>query len=36
MQMPDIEKLGFEERMGLLVDREMTDREDRRLKTRFR
>lgn len=36
MQMPDIDKLGFEERLGLLVDREMTDREDRRLKTRLR
>jgi DNA replication protein DnaC len=36
MQMPDIDKLSFEERMGLLVDREMTDREDRRLKTRLR
>lgn len=36
MQMPDIHKLGFEERLGLLVDREMTDREDRRLKTRLR
>jgi DNA replication protein DnaC len=36
MRMPDIDKLGFEERLGLLVDREMTDREDRRLKTRLR
>jgi DNA replication protein DnaC len=36
MQMPDIKKLGFEERLGLLVDREMTDRENRRLKTRLR
>jgi DNA replication protein DnaC len=33
MQMPDIKKLGFEERLGLLVDREMTERENRRLKT---
>jgi len=36
MQMPDIDKLGFEERLGLLLDREMTVREDRRLKTRLR
>jgi DNA replication protein DnaC len=36
MQMPDIHKLGFEERLGLLVDREMADRENRRLKTRLR
>ena len=36
MQMPDIEKLTFEERLGLLIDREMTERECRRLKTRLR
>jgi len=36
MQMPDIKQLGFEERLGLLVDREMTERENRRLKTRLR
>jgi DNA replication protein DnaC len=36
MQMPDIEKLSFEERLGLLIDREMTERENRRLKTRLR
>jgi len=36
MQMPDIKKLGFEERLGLLVDREMTERENRRLKTRLK
>jgi DNA replication protein DnaC len=36
MQMPDIGDLGFEERLGLLVDREMTERSDRRLKTRLR
>ena len=36
MQMPDIDKLGFEERLGLLLDREITVREDRRLKTRLR
>jgi DNA replication protein DnaC len=36
MDMPDIGDLGFEERLGLLVDREMTERENRRLKTRLR
>jgi len=36
MQMPDIDKLGFEDRLGLLLDRETTVREDRRLKTRLR
>jgi DNA replication protein DnaC len=36
MSMPDIKELSFEERLGLLVDREMTEREDRRLKTRLR
>ncbi len=35
-KMPDIEKLGFEERFGLLVDREMIDRQNRRFKTRLR
>ena len=35
MRMPDIEELGFEERLGLLVDREYTERETRRLKTRL-
>ena len=34
--LPDIEDLSFEERLGLLIDREMTEREDRRLKTRLR
>jgi len=34
--MPDIEELDFEERLGLLVDREITVREDRQLKTRLR
>ena len=33
--MPDIEKLSFEERFGLLVDREMIDRQNRRFKTRL-
>ena len=36
MNMPDIDALSFEERLGLLADREMTEREDRRLKTRLR
>ncbi len=35
MAMPDIEALAFEERLGLLVDREITERENRRLKTRL-
>ncbi len=35
MHMPDIEELGFEERLGLLVDREYTVRESRRLNTRL-
>jgi len=35
MNMPDIEELGFEERMGLLIDREYTERENRRLKSRL-
>lgn len=35
-QLPDIDSLSFEERLGLLVDREMTEREDRRLQTRLR
>jgi DNA replication protein DnaC len=36
MQMPDIGDLSFEERLGLLVDREMTERGNRRLTTRLR
>jgi DNA replication protein DnaC len=36
IQMPDIDSLSFEERLGLLVDREMTERENRRLTTRLR
>jgi DNA replication protein DnaC len=31
-----IETLSFEERLGLLVDREITEREDRRLQSRLR
>lgn len=34
-QHPAIEQLCFEERLGLLVDRELTDRLDRRLKNRL-
>ena len=34
MRMPDIEELAFEERLGLLVDREITERENRRLTSR--
>ena len=36
MQMADIDSLVFEERFGLLVDREVTERENRRLKTRLK
>ena len=36
LNMPDIQELSFEERLGLLVDREMTERENRRLQTRLR
>ena len=35
-QSPEIERLSFEERLGLLVDCELTEREDRRLKNRLR
>ena len=36
IKMPDIEKLSFEDRFGLLVDRETADRQNRRFKTRLR
>ena len=36
LEMPDIDQLSFEDRLGLLVDREMTERSDRQLKTRLR
>lgn len=36
LSMPDIDTLSFEERLGLLTDREITEREDRRLKSRLR
>jgi IstB-like ATP binding protein len=34
-QRPEITELCFDERLGLLVDRDITAREDRRLKTRL-
>lgn len=36
MALPDIGELDFDERLGLLVDRELTEREDRRMKSRLR
>lgn len=36
MDLPQSQALSFEERLGLLVDREMTARSDRRLTTRLR
>ena len=33
---PDIAELTFEERLGLLIDREATERDNRRLKTRLK
>ena len=33
---PDIQELSFEERLGLLVDRETTERENRRMASRLR
>ena len=36
IKMPDIEELAFEERLGLLIDREVTERENRRLTSRLR
>ena len=36
MEMSDLGGLSFEERLGLMVDREMIDRENRRLATRLR
>jgi len=35
-RMPDIGTLDFEERLGLLIDRELTERENRRLATRLK
>jgi len=36
LAVPNIDDLSFEERLGLLADRELTEREDRRLQTRLR
>lgn len=36
INMPQIDSLDFEERLGLMVDREMTQRENRRLKSRLK
>jgi DNA replication protein DnaC len=36
LQMRDLEGLGFEERLGLLVDREMTERHNRKLRIRLK
>jgi DNA replication protein DnaC len=36
MDMPESQALSFEERLGLLIDREMTERSDRKLTTRLR
>jgi IstB-like ATP binding protein len=36
MELPESQALSFDERLGLLVDREMTVRSDRRLTTRLR
>ena len=36
MDLPESQALSFEERLGLLVDREMTIRSDRRLTTHLR
>jgi len=36
LKMPDIEALSTEERLGLMADREMTERDCRRLQTRLR
>jgi DNA replication protein DnaC len=36
MTMPEVGELSFEERLGFMVDREMTERQARRLQTRLR
>ena len=36
LDMTDLDTLSFEERLGLLVDRETTERADRRLQYRLR
>ena len=35
-ELPEAASLNFEERLGLLVDREMTDRENRQLQRRLK
>jgi len=35
LQTPEVASLGFEERLGLMIDREQTERDNRRLKTRL-
>ena len=35
-RIPDIRTMPFEERLGLMVDREMTERDNRRMQTRLR
>lgn len=35
-RMPEIQDLGFEERLGLMVDREVTERDNRRLSSRLK
>src|SRR3972149_5672521 len=36
LNQPQIESMGFEERLGLIIDREVCDRETRKLQTRLR
>lgn len=36
MRQPDIDTLSFEQRLGLMIDREVTERENRRLVTRLK
>ena len=36
MSLPESDSLGFEERLGLLLDREITEREDQPLSNRLR
>ena len=36
LRQPDIDKLSFEQRLGLMIDRETTERDNRRLVTRLK
>ena len=36
MSLPEVKDLTFEQRLGLLIDREIIERENRRLKRRLR